>query len=76
VLSQDQKSFIRSDIIAIDGEAGYVVTPGTTDLWDATDPAGWTFSGTVGGENAPEPTVLALLALGVAGVALRRKKMA
>lgn len=42
------------------------------DNWENPTEAYWTV-GKLGSDNVPEPTALALLALGVAGVALRRR---
>jgi hypothetical protein len=73
VMSADGKSFVMSDVATLTGDRNEFHL-GIDDNW-VPDASEWTQSGTVG-ENVPEPTVLALLALGVAGVALRRKKMA
>ncbi len=53
---------------------GYFNEVPTTDNWSENGGAiGSTSGGDTPGGNVPEPTVFALLALGVAGVALRRK---
>lgn len=62
VVSDDSAGIYANPAGTIPSEAEYYVSPGE-----------W-MGGTLKNALVPEPTVLALLALGVAGVALRRKK--
>lgn len=80
-LSADQSKFVISDFTSITVNNDTPVTL-SDDNWTAweDDPLAWAAeSGSVGGTTepdtpkVPEPTALALLALGVAGVALRRR---
>ena len=82
-LSADQTKFVISDFVSItvNNDKPVTLPDGNWTAWE-DEPLAWaTETGTVGSSEpsdsddgkVPEPTALALLALGVAGLALRRR---
>lgn len=59
--------------ILVDGATGPDGQSALEAYFDETRSDNWALNGGTVGTNIPEPTVLALLALGVAGLALKRK---
>lgn len=73
IVDSTQNSFFITNVM--NAEADPLLGNWTAEWNPDWDPTYWDTVGAVSG-SVPEPTALALLALGVAGVALRRRKMA